>query len=132
MGVEEASLVLDGVQGAGKRNDASGGACALPYHMLFTKSASCMSTRELRIPYPEELPASAGQTPEEFEREVRFLVAAKLYELERVTSGRAAHLADIDRVEFLDRLGSYRISVWNYDPEELEREIKEARRRAQS
>ena len=41
---------------------------------------------ELRIPYPEELPASAYQTPEEFEREVRFLVAAKLYELGRVTS----------------------------------------------
>jgi predicted HTH domain antitoxin len=63
---------------------------------------------------------------------VRFLVAAKLYELGRVTSGRAANLAEIDRVEFLDRLGSCRISVWNYDPEELEREIKEARRRAQS
>ena len=91
-----------------------------------------MGTRELRIPYPEELPASAGQTPEEFEREVRFLVAAKLYELGRVTSARAANLADIDRVEFLDRLGSYRISVWNYDPDELEREIKEARRRASS
>ena len=91
-----------------------------------------MGTRELRIPYPEELPASAGQTPEEFEREVRFLVAAKLYELGRVTSARAANLADIGRVEFLDRLGSYRISVWNYDPDELEREIKEARRRASS
>ena len=63
-----------------------------------------MSTRELRISYPEELPASADQTPEEFEREVRFLVAAKLYELGRVTSGRAANLAEIDRVEFLDRL----------------------------
>jgi len=91
-----------------------------------------MSTRELRIPYPEELPASACQTPEEFEREVRFLVAAKLYELGRVTSARAANLAGIDRIEFLDRLGSYRTSVWNYDSDELEREIKEARRRASS
>jgi hypothetical protein len=58
-------------RGQEKRNDASGGAYALPYHIIFTKSASCMSTRELRIPYPEELPASACQTPEEFEREVR-------------------------------------------------------------
>lgn len=89
-----------------------------------------MSTRELRIPYPEDLPASVGQTPDEFEREMRFLVAAKLYELGRVTSGRAAELAQMDRVDFIDRLGAYRVSVWNYDPEELEREIKEARRRA--
>ena len=89
-----------------------------------------MSSRELRIPYPEDLPASAGQTPDEFEREMRFLVAAKLYELGRVTSGRAAELAQMDRVDFVDRLGAYHISVWNYDREELEREIKEAHRRA--
>ncbi len=89
-----------------------------------------MSSRELRIPYPEDLPASTGQTPDEFEREMRFLVAAKLYELGRVTSGRAAELAQMDRVDFIDRLGAYRISVWNYDRAELEREIKEAHRRA--
>ena len=91
-----------------------------------------MSTRELRIPYPEAIPASAGLTSDEFEREMRFLVAAKLYEVGRITSGRAADLAEMDHLHFLDRLGSYRISVWNYDPEELEREIEEARRRAQS
>ena len=39
-----------------------------------------MSTSEIRIPYPDDLPASAGQTPTEFESELRFLVAAKLYE----------------------------------------------------
>ena len=34
MGVEEASLVLDGVQGAGKRNDASGE--RMPYLITFS------------------------------------------------------------------------------------------------
>lgn len=89
-----------------------------------------MATRELHISYPEDVLASADQTPDEFEHEMRFLLAAKLYELGRMTSGRAAEMAGIDRAEFLDRLGSYRISVWNYDREELEREIEDARRRA--
>jgi hypothetical protein len=58
---------------------------------------------------------------------MRFLVAAKLYELGRISSGRAAELADMERTEFLSQLGRYRISVFNYSLEELEREIQEAR-----
>ncbi len=89
-----------------------------------------MGTRTLKIPYPKELPQALGETPEEFEREIRFLVAAKLYELGRISSGRAAELADMERAEFLNQLGRYRISVFNYSLEELEREIQEARARA--
>lgn len=86
--------------------------------------------KTLKIPYPDDLPKALGETPEEFERELKFLVAAKLYELGRISSGRAAELAGVSRVEFLNRLGRYRISVFNYPLEELEREIREARERA--
>lgn len=36
----------------------------------------------------------------------------------------------MDRVEFLESLGRYRIPVFNYSLEELEREIREAKTRA--
>jgi predicted HTH domain antitoxin len=88
-----------------------------------------LNTRTLEIPYPEDLPKALGATPEEFERELRFLVSAKLYEMGRISSGRAAELIGIDRVEFLEDLGRYRISVLNYSLEELEQEIREARAR---
>jgi predicted HTH domain antitoxin len=84
----------------------------------------------LTIPYPEDLPAAAGATPEEFEHELRFLVAAKLYELGRLTSGRAADLAGVPRVEFLAMLGRYHIAVFNYGLDELEQEIQDAQARA--
>jgi predicted HTH domain antitoxin len=88
-----------------------------------------MGTKTFKIPYPEDLPEALGETPEEFERELRFLVAAKLYELGHISSGRAAELAAMERVQFLQNLGKYRISVFNYPLQELEREIREAQAR---
>ena len=84
----------------------------------------------LKIPYPEELLTEFGETPEEFEREMRVLVAAQLYETGRITSGRAAEMAGMERVSFLNKLEHYDVSIINYSAEELEREIKEAQRRA--
>ena len=90
-----------------------------------------MGTKTLKISYPEDLPESMGQTSEEFEREIKFIVAAKLYEMGRISSGRAAELAGSDRIEFLEALDRYRISVFNYPLEELEREIRDAKVRAE-
>jgi predicted HTH domain antitoxin len=89
-----------------------------------------MGARTLRISYPEKLLEALGKTPEEFELEMKFLMAAKLYELGRIASGRAAELAEMSRVEFLEALGQYNISPFNYSPEELDREIQEAQERA--
>jgi len=91
-----------------------------------------MTIKTVKIPYPEDLPKALGETREAFERELRFLVAAKLYEMGRISSGRAAEMADMSRVEFLEALGKYRIPVFNYSLEELEREIREARERVGS
>lgn len=90
-----------------------------------------MGTKTLKISYPEDLPEAMGETSEEFEQELRFIVAAKLYEMGRISSGRAAELAGSDRVKFLEALGQYRISVFNYPVEELEHEIREAKARAE-
>lgn len=91
-----------------------------------------MGTRTLNIPYPEDLPASMGTTPEALEQELRFLVAAKLYELGRLSSAQAAELAGVPRVIFLEQLGHYQISAFNTPRDEIAREIHEARNRAAS
>jgi len=89
-----------------------------------------MNTRILEIPYPADLPQALGESPEEFERQIKFLVAARMYEMGRVSSGRAAELAGVSRAAFLEDLGRCRISVFNYPLSELDREIGQARRRA--
>ena len=53
------------------------------------------------------------------------MAALKMFELGKISSGKAAQLAGMSRVEFLETCGRYRVSVFNYFPEEVEREIRE-------
>jgi predicted HTH domain antitoxin len=55
-----------------------------------------------------------------FAREVRMLAAVKLDELGRLSSGRAAELAGIPRVEFLLALGQYKVFPFEAERTELE------------
>lgn len=55
-----------------------------------------------------------------FANEPRMLAAVKLYELGRLSSGRAAELAGMPRVDFLLSLGRYRVFPLEAELEELE------------
>ena len=52
----------------------------------------------ITIDCPDDLLVALGTTRDQFEQEARFALAAKLYELGRLSSGKAAGL---DRVTFL-------------------------------
>lgn len=72
-----------------------------------------MTIHQLTIPYGDDLLLSLKTSPERFESEARLLLAVKLYELGRITTGRAARLAGMDRVSFLFELRhfGFRLSV---------------------
>lgn len=80
----------------------------------------------LTIPYSEDLLLSLKASPEEFELEARLLLAVKLYELGRVSTGRAAELAGVSRVEFFFILGRFGLSPIGVDPDELEQDFANA------
>lgn len=82
------------------------------------------------VEYPVDVRLTLGGSKEEFANELKMLAAVKLYELGKISSGKAAALAGTDRVSFLLDLGRYRVSVFNYTPEEMEREVAEAKARA--
>ena len=83
------------------------------------------------VEYPADVRLSHRESKEEFAEELKMLAAVKLYELGKMSSGKAAALAGTDRVSFLLGLSRYRVSVFNYTPEELEREVSEAKTRAE-
>ncbi|HSL83307.1 MAG TPA: UPF0175 family protein [Thermoanaerobaculia bacterium] len=82
----------------------------------------------LTIRYSDDLLLSLKQSPEEFEAEAPLLLAVKLYELGRLSTGRAAALAGMERVEFLFALGRLCASPMGTEAEELERDLENARR----
>lgn len=77
----------------------------------------------LTIEYSDDLLFAMGLSNQEFSEEARFLLAAKLYELGRISSGQAAHLAHKSRVEFLFSLSQLGIPLSNLKEEDLESEI---------
>src|SRR3954468_12780136 len=53
------------------------------------------------IDLPESVLLATGQSQAEFVKEAKFLLALKLFELGRLSSGKAADLCALPRVDFL-------------------------------
>jgi predicted HTH domain antitoxin len=79
-----------------------------------------MSTRQLVIDVPETVLLAEKMDETSFARELRVLAAVKLYELGRLSSGRAAELAGMTRVEFLLQLGQYKVFPFESELRDLE------------
>lgn len=80
----------------------------------------------LTIEIPESVLLATGQSKEEFVRDAKFLLAVKLFELGRLSSGKAAQLCGMERVDFLLTVGRMGIAVVDLDEEEMGREFEDA------
>ena len=82
-----------------------------------------MSQNTLTIEYGDDLLFRLGVSREKFSVEAKFLLAAKLYELGRLSSGEAAQFAGRSRVEFLFALSNINLPMSNLREEDLTREL---------
>jgi predicted HTH domain antitoxin len=78
--------------------------------------------RAVTIEISENPLVGSAQSGEDFVREAKLLLFAKLFELGRVSSGKAAEACAMTRVEFLLAMGK----LVQLDAEELERELADA------
>jgi predicted HTH domain antitoxin len=70
--------------------------------------------RDIQITFPESLANSLKLSLKDFENEMKMSALVKLFELGKVSSGTAAKVMGISRVEFLDRLATYQVSLFQY------------------
>lgn len=80
--------------------------------------------RSITMMLPDRPLGDVELTDAQLTEEIRMLAAVKLYEIGRVSSGRAAELAGLPRVEFLERLGRYNVSPFQITPKALRSEVE--------
>jgi predicted HTH domain antitoxin len=81
-----------------------------------------MKTLELK--HPGGFEWAVHLSKRELDRNIRLMAALKMFELGKVSSGKAAELAGMTRVQFLETCGQYRVSVFNCPVEDLEKELR--------
>ena len=77
----------------------------------------------ITIEFPEQVQQSLNRTQDEMARDVRLYAALMLFHLGKLSSGMAAQMAGIPRVQFLELCGEYNIPVFQITPEELKAEL---------
>ena len=87
-----------------------------------------MMTRSLTIDYRDDVLLALGLTPEEFREEAKILIAVKLYEMGRLSTGAAAEFANVPKSLFLNSLSDYGVDTFDLSGEELQRDLDGARR----
>ena len=78
-----------------------------------------MKENVITIKYTDDVLLSLKESKESFEKEAKYLLALKLYELGRISSGKAAKLAGISRIEFLMKLARYKVSPFQMELQEV-------------
>ncbi len=58
--------------------------------------------------------------------DVAMLVATRLYEQGKLTSGQAAEMVGLSKRTFIELLGKYGVSVFGYEFEEIEKDLENA------
>jgi predicted HTH domain antitoxin len=82
----------------------------------------------LTIEYPTKVLWALQEEPDEFAADARLLLAVKLYELGKLSTGLAAQLAGMPRVTFLFLLGQYGVSPFGETADDIEEDLAYARR----
>lgn len=65
-----------------------------------------------------------NESKDEFLKKIKIYAAMEYFKAEKLSLGKAAELAEMDKTDFMFYLGEHGIPVINYSPEDLEDELE--------
>ncbi|MFO7880012.1 MAG: UPF0175 family protein [Bacteroidota bacterium] len=81
----------------------------------------------IKIAYPESLANTLRLNEKDFAYEMKVNSLVKLFEMGKVSSGVAARVLGLSRVDFLEMLVKYKVSAFGaYDMDDLNEDIANA------
>jgi len=66
---------------------------------------------------------TSGKSPQALETELTFLLAVKLFELRRLSLGKAAEVCNMGKIQFMYELGRLQIPVITLDEDQIADEL---------
>ena len=78
----------------------------------------------ITIQLPTDAFSALRKAPEEFAKEMRLAAAIHWYQQKQVSLGKAAEIAGLNKLVFMDELSQRKINVFHVDMEDLKREIE--------
>ena len=77
------------------------------------------------LPYPDDLLITSGKGPQALEEELAFLLAVKLFEVRRLSLGKAAEFCRMGKLRFMFELGRMKVPVMNLDDDQIADELRD-------
>jgi len=82
-----------------------------------------MNVETLETKIPRGFEHALHLTKTELEDHLLLMAALKMFELGKISLGKAADLSRMSKVEFIETCSKYRVSLFNYAEAELESEL---------
>ena len=76
-------------------------------------------TMQILVEVPAHMPDAAQCSPQQFMQYAKLAMAVKLFEMKRLSSGMAASLIGMSRVQFLSELHRFNVPMIDLDEHEL-------------
>ncbi|MEW6088087.1 MAG: UPF0175 family protein [bacterium] len=87
-----------------------------------------MSVKNLEFPISEDIFLALNEKSDEVIRDIKTFSAIKFFEAGKLSLGKAAKLAEMDKTDFMGLLSKQKISVYNYSAEEVNEDVENIRR----
>lgn len=83
-----------------------------------------MSVQKISVDFPDDILLALNESENDLKKRIKITLAIQLYQLEKLTIGKATQLSGLSRFEFEKELSKNKISISNLNEQDVLSDIK--------